>query len=385
MRRTGVAELPLHAGHVPAWLITRMIRLSRALIAVLVEEFGTEEVLLRLADPLWFQALSNVIGMDWDSSGSTTVTCGVLRQALADGELGILVAGGKGARSRRTPAELEEIGRQFGLGEDKIRELQRTSRLVAKVDHAAVQDGYQLYHHAMFVEREGRWAIVQQGMRPEQRVARRYHWVSERVVSFVVEPHTGVAGMRHSSILNMIARESQPVQELVLDLVTERKLAKDWARVAAAARGARPLIAYVEGEDLPQFRGRVIPELPRGVWERIYGAEPDTFEDLLLVPGVGPAVVRALALISELIYDTPPSRRDLVSHPFDPFRYSFAIGGKDGVPFPVDPKVVDEVIAQLEEAIEAARLGRKDKLRALERLRGLVRGWRYPSHLKRPT
>ena len=365
MRPRGIADLPLHRGGVPEWLAKRMVKLARAIVRVLVEEYGRREFVERISDPFWFQALGNVLGFDWHSSGLTTVVTAVLKTAIDPREMGIAVCGGKGAASLRTPRELERVGELLGLSTSRVEELKRASVLAAKVDNAAVQDGYSLYHHAVIVAEGGYWAIVQQGMRPEEKSARRYHWLGELVSSFVEEPHSSIVGdRRHEEVLDMTARESGGARRACVDLVRDGP----WR--------LRPVLARLEGfATLDEWLGdrsrvpRRVDKYLRMPWrinwralKRAYEIQPRNYEELLGIRGIGPSTVRGLALVAELIYGEEPSWRD-------PVKFSFAFGGKDGVPFPVDRKAMDEAIQFLEESIKMAELGYRERVEALKRLR----------------
>ncbi len=349
-RRTGTATLPLHGGSAPGWLFGRMVRLARAVVCALVEDVGPEGVLRRLCDPFWFQAFGCVLGFDWHSSGLTTTVCAALKEGLRglSAEVGLLVAGGKGAASRRTPDELRAYGDRFGLDADR---LVYASRLSAKVDNNAVQDGYRLYHHTFFVTRTGAWAVVQQGMREEDRTARRYHWLGESVCDFVCEPHAAVCADRTVPTLNLVARESEEARRIITELSWERP-----ERLMRELRAALSMPArhHVTVEDLDPGR------LQR-VFLRTYEAQVASFEALLGLPGVGAKTLRALALLSELLAGAPPSWRD-------PARFAFAHGGKDGHPYPVDRITYDRTVTVLEDAVRRARLGHRDRLEALRRL-----------------
>ena len=357
-RRTGTADLPLHGGHAPRWLFARMVRLARALVEVIALEFGVEEFLRRLADPFWFQAFGCVLGFDWHSSGLTTTVCGALKEAVSPmaEELGLFVCGGKARASRRTPEEILFWLEKCGLPED-FKSLVEKSRLSAKVDNTALQDGYQLYHHTFFFTRKGCWAVVQQGMNEKTAYARRYHWLSEKVERMTLEPHVGIAcERREREVLNLVARESERAQEAMVLLVKEEPevLLRELTR---AKRLVLPRRHTLSKEDLA----------PRGfkkVLLKTYEASPKDFEELLKVPGLGPKSLRALALLSELVYDAPASRQD-------PARYAFAHGGKDGHPFPVDRQVYDQSIAYLEELLSKARVAYTEKMKAFRRLHQL--------------
>jgi len=329
-----------------------MSRLARYVVLTLVEEFGPQEVLCRLSDPFWFQALGCLLGFDWHSSGLTTVVCAAIKEGLRglgkDG--GILVAGGKGRTSRKTPHEIEAWAEQLSFSPGP---LVYASRMAAKVDSAALQDGYQLYHHAFFFTPSGAWAVVQQGMNVERRYARRYHWLGEKVQDLVCEPHADIVSENVGEALNLVALESGPARHLSALLAREvgHKILKDLQAVATLEMPSRH---HLTPEDTDLRR------LEAGL-RKAYEAQPQDFEALLGVEGVGPATIRALALASELIYGVPASRRD-------PARYAYAHGGKDGHPYPVDKATYDRTVEALRKAVERARLGRRETLEALRRL-----------------
>ena len=368
MKRTGVAELPLHPGRCPPWLFVRMKRLGGAITEVIVQEYGRREFIRRIGDPFFFQALSCVLGYDWHSSGTTTVTMGALKEALKPEEFGIAVCGGKGRASKRAPNEIQKIADDFSLGEKKIDELIYGSKMSAKVDNACVQDGYQLYHHTFVFSEDGDWGVIQQGM--NGRLARRYHWLSDGVKSFVEEPHSGIAGDRREEVvLDMTAHESDEARSASVDLVKE-----DPNKLMVYVRGEeqRSLDDYFDRS--PQVLKLVMPtnhaitDLTEGTvvaLRRAYELQPENYEELVAIRGIGPKAVRALALISDLIYGKPPSWRD-------PAKYSFAHGGKDGIPFPVDNPTYQRTTEILESAIDMAKIGQMDKLNAVRRLREFI-------------
>ena len=368
-RRTGVADLRLHTGVAPSWLVSRMEKLASKVFALIYEEYGEDEVLARLSDPLFFQACSNVLGYDWDSSGATTVTCGVLKKVFDSEDLGLRAAGGKGKRSRHVLSEVRKIGEDFGLSQQEVSTITYASRMTAKVDSAAIQAGYQIYHHMIFVSRQGKWAVIQQGMRTDERLARRYHWLSSGIKSFVDSPHRGIVGQKaHDSVLDMTARQSEPCRALSTDLVSEGP--ERIRRLLNAVRhpNQETLTNWMEGGDRgePMPHYSVIPQ--RMDWDALreaYMIRPTSYEELLAIRGIGPATVRGLALISEIVFGTAPSWRD-------PVRFSFAYGGKDGIPFPVDKNAMDESIRVLADAVESAKVGDLERLRALRRLRRFV-------------
>lgn len=355
--RTGVADLPLHYGRVPRWLAERMSALARAIVEVIVEERGPEEFLRRLSDPFWFQAFGCVLGMDWHSSGMTTSVIGALKHALepmAD-SVGLYVCGGRGKHSRRTPDELRRVGERTGLDGDA---LGRTSRLVARVDNNAVQDGHTLYLHGFLVSAGGLWVVIQQGMCPDTRTARRYHWRSDRVEDFVNEPHEAVVGQSRGVILNLTDRRSEEARKTIQQLGAEPP-----DTVVAEVKRLRhaTLPAHHEVRPTDVFLRRLHATL-----EVAHRQPPSDFADLMLVPGLGPRTLEALALVSEVVYGAS-SRFE------DPARFAFAHGGKDGHPHPVPTKVYDRTIATLRNALAEAKLGRSEKIQAFRRLERQVR------------
>lgn len=352
MPKTGVAHLPLHAGSAPRWLYQRMVLLARQLTLVIVEEYGPGELLARLSDPHWFQALGCVLGFDWHSSGLTTVACAALKEGLSglEADTGLVVAGGKGATSRKTPSEIERAAERHGFAPEA---LVRASRLSAKVDSAALQDGYQLYHHTFIFTLDGHWAVIQQGMNEASGYARRYHWLSDAVSDFVVEPHAAIISQGRGPVLNMVAQEAEAARRVSTALASQ-----------SPERTLRE-IGSLQSLDLPRrhhlplasVRARRLEASLRAAYE----AHPGDFEALLGTEGVGPATIRALALIAHLVHGARASFRD-------PARFSFTHGGKDGHPFPVDRATYDRSIDVLRRAVERARLGHGEKLQALRRL-----------------
>ncbi len=391
-RNTGHADLPLHTGTVPRWLADRMMVLGTLITESLVENFGPDEVLVRLSDPLWFQSFGAVMGMDWHSSGITTSVLYALKRGLNPRakELGIYVCGGRGKYSRMTPDELLEIASREGLNGD---EFVRNSKLVAKVDNNAVQDGFQLYQHNFILTRNGNWTVVQQGMNPAQKKARRYHWCSTNIRSFVEEPHTGVVGENRGQILNLTDTKAAPARNSILEMSRENP-DRMIQEIAQIGKPASEIILLQDGKVKPAEQGLLFPELESsvqqqqiqytgrsiempqhhdvleqdvdlkrlgGVLATAYQAQPQDFESLLLTPGLGPRTLQSLALVSEVIYGTP-------SRFTDPARFSFAHGGKDGHPFPVPLKIYDESIRILRESIEKSKLGYNDKSDCIRRL-----------------
>ncbi len=344
-----------------------MKKLAYAISCVIIDEYGTGEFLDRLSSPFWFQSLGCVLGYDWHSSGVTTVVTGVLKTILDPKTHGIAIAGGKGRTSRRAPEELEKIGEIFNLSTSKVQNLIRASRLTAKVDNAAVQDGYTLYHHSFIVDERGNWVVIQQGMNLSDQTARRYHWSSKKLRSFVKEPHEAILGDKfRSRVLNLTAHESEECRRVSLDLVKENPLKLKRLFKAMTPRYQAKLSKWIkERPDEREYYCEIL-SMPRSInWsavKRLYELQPKNYEELLEARGVGRSTIRALALISEIIYGAPPSWKD-------PIKFTFAFGGKDGVPFPVDKDTMDEVYKILQSALERARLGSKDKINALNRLR----------------
>ena len=374
MRKTATFDLILHGGKAPPWLVSRMKKLGKAILRIIIEECGRVELLRRLSDPLWFQALSYVLGYDWNSSGVTTVMTGVLREILTP-DMGIMLAGGKGKRSLQTPEDIRRIGEIFGFSESKINELIKASRLVAKVDNAVLQDGYSLYHHAMLIDRDGLWAVIQQGMNVENKTARRYHWLSEKIKSFVIEPHEGIIGeIKLPFVLDMTSKRSLEAQKISVDLVNEglSRIKNDIAKLIRISKGIPSLMSFVdrsaeEKRLLPSIKIKILRNI-RVDWnalKKAYELSPKDYQELISIKGIGPGTIRALALIAELIYRAEVSWRD-------PLRYTFAVGGKDRVPYPVNIKRMEILSGILEDALREAKLGRKEKLMVLRRLSRLL-------------
>ncbi len=346
--KRGHADLPLHYGTVPPWLAQRMSLLGGAIVEAIVMEYGRPALLQRLSDPFWFQSLGCVLGMDWHSSGITTSVMNALKKAInkRSAELGVYVCGGRGKSSRQTPAELWEIAMRTGLNGD---ELVHHSRLSAKVDNTAIQDGYQLYLHSFVVTIEGEWTVIQQGMNPANRMARRYHWLSSALRSFLEEPHTSVCGQNQGLILNLTDREAKPAKEGILQLTQEDpgKLMRDVKLILPGHHEVRE-----KDVNLKRLGAALV---------LAHETDISDMESLLLLEGVGPRTIQSLTLVSEVIHGTP-------SRFTDPARFSFAHGGKDGHPFPVPTNVYDETIEVMDKAIHQARLGEKDKSEALRNL-----------------
>ncbi len=381
--KTGSADLPLHGGRVPAWLAVRMATLGRIVVEAIVHEYGRDELLRRLAHPFWFQSFGAVMGMDWHSSGITTSVIAALKRGLrpVQHELGLYVCGGRGAHARRTPAELQVVGERTGID---AKQLVYASRLTAKIDSAAVQDGYQLYLHAFVATSDGKWCVVQQGMNPEWREARRYHWQSENLPGFFESGHAAIEGRAMGRIINLADARAESSRRASVRLVQSGPEAiisvlRQCDREAVAAAARHPLQHSLNLTDSrcsePHLR---LPErhdvqASDVVLKRLHATlaaaavrGPVDFADVLLSPGVGARTVLALAFVAEVVHGAPARFTD-------PARYSLAHGGKDGHPFPVDLAVYDRTIEVLKRAVVHARLGKSDTLDALRRLDGQVR------------
>ena len=350
--RTGTAQLPLHGGRAPAWLFSRMVKLAREISIHVVSEYGSEEMLRRLSDPFWFQAFGCVLGFDWHSSGVTTTVTGALKEGLRglESDLGLFAGGGKGAVSRNTPHEIERACERLSID---ARPLVYASRMSAKVDSAAVQDGYQLYHHAFFFTPAGAWCVVQQGMNDADGMARRYHWLSTRVESYVNEPHAAVCAEVSAPTLNLVAEESAAVRD------TSTELARGKPEAVLGALKGLPALTMPKRHAV--LVADVNPQYLQKILLKTYDRAPESFEALLGMEGVGARTLRALALVSEIIYGTPASTRD-------PARFSFAHGGKDGFPYPVDTGTYDTTVEVLRAAVTKAGIDRSERVAALKRL-----------------
>ncbi len=349
MKRSGSADLPLHYGYVPQWLAERMAKLGLAVVETIVLDYGKDEVLRRLSDPFWFQSLGAVMGMDWHSSGITTSVMGALKRAVnpRSRELGIYICGGKGNHSRNTPNELLKISESTGLDGNY---LVKCSKLSAKVDNTAIQDGFQLYTHNFILSDEGKWTVVQQGMSAQSKTARRYHWHSDALTSFVDDPHTSIYGKNTGYILNMADKTAAPSRNGVMQIAGENPetMLKEISKLVM------PVHHDVQAKDVDLKR------LGAVLW-LAHEKRPADFEELLLLEGLGPRTLQSLALVSEVIHGTPSRFKD-------PARFSFAHGGKDGHPFPVPIKIYDETLGVLQTAIHKAKLGQNEKNEAIKRL-----------------
>jgi Uncharacterized conserved protein len=376
MEVEGIADLPLHTGHVPPWLVPIMKRLAKAIVEIMILELGPQKVVERFSNPLWFQGFNNIIGMDWDSSGSTTVTLGILKDITNPKVHGFAVLGGKGKNALKVPDEVDML--IFDVDKNKIKNI---SKIVAKVDSTLVQDGHQLYHHTMLVTEDGKWSVIQQGMNLEIKFARRYHW--KETDNFVVEPHSAISGIKTNVVVNVIDRDKDRTRKLILDLLRENpnKIVSLYTQAMAMLKGQSTLDMWIKGGSIAfvSKEARLIYMKPvdvnriKQVLREMYESNPLTFEEAL-INGLGPSTARALYLIADLIYNEPPSYKDPMNYPYDPFKYAFAIGGKDGIPYPVNRKAAWEVIYTLEDFITRAKLEEGDKRLALRKLKELSKG-----------
>jgi hypothetical protein len=355
MKRSGIADLPLHGGRVPPWLAERMTKLGTAITETIIHDYGTSAFLSRLSDPFWFQALGSVMGMDWHSSGITTSVMGALKRGLASraDELGLYICGGRGRYARLTPQELRKIADRRGFdGEGLV----RTSRLTARVDNNAIADGFQIYLHSFVVTSSGEWAVVQQGLNDRSGMARRYHWHSASVKDFVAEPHTGIVGENQGTIMNLVDSQARSAQEAMLEIAKENP-----EKTLNAARHLRlPAHHEVKEKDVDLKRLGAVLAIA-------YERELHDFAELLLVEKLGPRTLQSLALVAEVVHGAP-------SRFSDPARFSFAHGGKDRHPFPVPLKTYDGSLNFLRTSLDAARLGDKEKLEGFRRLERFARG-----------
>lgn len=377
MQRKGMANLPIHGGHAPRWLWNRMVKLSKAISEVILEEYGQKEFLERISNPYWFQSFSCVIGFDWHSSGTTTTTCGALRAALNEQDHGIVVLGGKGKNSLKTPRQLEKKGEYFNFKEHQIDDLIKSSRLTAKIDNSCIQDTYTLYQHNFFLTEKGSWAVVQQGMNLDEKYARRYHWMSDEFDKFLEDPHTAIScDKKENETLNMASKESKEVQKISLDLINDnpKHLRKYFRNKDPNQRSLMDFIKD-EDEDFSNFKAQESFTLPAHhpiykmdmndrefeVLKNAYEIQPENYEELIMLKGIGPKKIRALALISNIIYGEKASWRD-------PVKYSFAHGGKDGFPYPVDKETYDHSIETMKDALYQAKLDDNERISAVKRL-----------------
>jgi hypothetical protein len=354
VKRSGTADLPLHGGRVPPWLAERMTLLGSAVAECVVQSYGPSELLTRISDPFWFQALGCVMGMDWHSSGITTSVMGALKRGLNPrfAELGFSICGGRGRHSKRTPAELQDFAGRTGLDGNQ---LARTSRLTARIDNNAIADGFQLYLHSFVIHKSGEWAVVQQGMNQATSLARRYHWHSPAVRDFVSDPHSAIVGEPQGTILNLVDHRAGRAQQALLAIAHEPVT----TAISEIRRLTMPAHHDVRSEDLDLKRlGAVLAVA--------HEQDLRDFASFLLVEGLGPRTLQSLALVAEVVHGAP-------SRFADPARFSFAHGGKDGHPFPVPLKTYDESLSVLRRALDAAKLGHSEKLEGFRRLDRLTR------------
>jgi len=368
--KTGIANFPLDYGVCPKWLFERMTKLSRSIVQAIVFEFGPEEFLKRLADPVWFQSFGSVLAFDWNSSGLTTTTCGALKMGIwgMEKDLGLFICGGKGKTSRKTPEQIINWADRLSFPQNLADKLVYSSKISAKVDNTAIQDGFQLYHHSFIFTKSGKWTVVQQGMNEKSGQARRYHWLSDNVADFIEEPHSGISSNVRVKPLNLTAKESKRNKEVSTELIRDgyKTLINDLNLIKERQSGQLNLLRTLEmpGDDvLPRLTGDLDFTKSKyldKILYRVHEKSPLNFENLLMTEGVGPMTIRALSLVAELIYGAKPSYED-------PARYSFAFGGKDGVPFPVNRPVYDKTLDIIEKGIKKSDLSRKEREKALQR------------------
>jgi len=381
---SGIADLPLHTGHVPPWLYSRMVKLSGLVVELLVDEHGVRETIRLFSNPIFFQAFNNIIGMDWDSSGSTTITTAALKDSLSKRDVGIRVVGGKGVYALNVPIEIEELGKQWDVDAELLKTM---SRLSAKIDNTALQDGYRLYHHAMIIGSDGTWTVIQQGLNEKNRYARRYHiWMENDLLN---EPHTGIMGIKGEHALNMVSRISGEARETILDLVHQdtNKVVRDWALVKAMIKGNASILTYL-GKEAPRYYNPYVSGIFRPYTASINeeairrARDANDFRELLLTRGFGPSTMLALALIAELVYRDRVDWEDPAN--IDPRRYAFALGGKDGSPYPVNKEVYDAVIDVIQAIVDRARQDRGLTI-YLKHLANVAKQLNLPTDLVHPT
>ncbi|MBI2558676.1 DUF763 domain-containing protein [Candidatus Woesearchaeota archaeon] len=371
MLKTGIANLPLHNGQAPRWLFSRMIKLTQSVSEAVINEFGSDVFLSRLGDPFWFQSLACVVGYDWHSSGTTTVTCGALKQALNNQNLGIQIAGGKGKISKKALEEIENT--DFDLSTTKIEKLKYSSRMSAKVDNSLVQDSYQLYHHSFIFDEKGKWVVIQQGMNSETKYARRYHWLSDNIVDFVEEPHSAICcDSMNNETLDLTSKNSNEIKKISVDLVNDDiSHLKKYFNVRIKTKKSNSVQKTISDFNENQ-KTKIMTMVPRHtiiemgkrnmeMLQKAHEFQPQNYEELVAIKGIGAKTIRSLALISELIYGAEIQWKD-------PVKYSFAHGGKDRIPFEIDGKHYDETIEIMRNAVNDAKIGDKDRLNAIRRL-----------------
>ena len=374
MQAGGVANLPLHGGHAPRWLFNRMVKLTEGILDVILYEYDADEFLRRISDPHWFQALSCVIGFDWHSSGTTTTTCGALKMAIDPEEHGLMIAGGKGKNARKAPLDIETGSEIFSLSSKRTDELIHSSKISAKIDNSCIQDSYNLYHHSFIFNESGNWAVVQQGLNTGNRYARRYHWLSESIDKIIEEPHHGICcDDLRSETLDMTSKMSSEARKISVDVVRDNP---DHLRRYFKRESQTLLTDFFEDHSSKKLKEVNMPshhpvldidlsEQEFKVLKNAYELQPESYEELISLKGMGPKKIRALALISDLVYGAKSSWDD-------PVKYSFTHGGKDGFPYPVDREVYDHSIYTLKEALNEAKIGKKDKYSAIRRLESFI-------------
>lgn len=362
--RTGIAELPLHYGRCPRWIFERMRDLGKSIIEIIVLEYGRKELLKRFSNPFWFQAFGCVLGYDFHSSGITTTVTGAVKEALKYANLGVFVAGGKGKTSLKTPEEIRSLGEMVSLTTSKIEKLVYASKMAAKVDNAVLQDGFTLYHHTIIFDETGRWVVIQQGMNTSKSYARRYHWISDKVKSFVQEPHAAIASdLKQDFVLDMTSRKSKEAQKTCVDLVKDnpKHVYRDLLLLKSGPQ--KSLEHFLKGVE--KIKRIDYLKMPLNVnWEALkkaYEFQPKNYEELVSIRDIGPSTIRGLAYVANLIYGKPISWKD-------PSKFAFAYGGKDGVPHPVNRKAMDESIEFLSEIIEKSEIEKRKRLNILKRL-----------------
>ena len=373
--------MTLDTGRCPPWLFERMVKLGREMTRVLIEEYGPDEYIKRIADPVWFQSFGTVLAFDWNASGLTTILTAALKEGIRgqEREWGVFIAGGKGKTSRKTPDQINEWGVKLNLTPEYVKNLEYNSRMAAKVDSALVQDGYQIYHHSFFFSRNGAWAVVQQGMNQNNQTARRYHWFSESAKDLICEPHSGISSQLFGKkVLNLVSKDSAQNREvstemvqgsyatLLKDIQLLRKHYTPVSRTATFKKGDDKLkLAAFDGVEFKhhsiEYEDFSKSKYLEKILRRVVSEQPQTYEKLVAMPGVGPKTMRALSLVAEIIYGAETSYDD-------PARYSFAHGGKDATPYPVDRDTYDETISILERAVRRTRLTPAAKDKVLRKL-----------------
>ncbi|MHA1380593.1 MAG: DUF763 domain-containing protein [Candidatus Helarchaeota archaeon] len=369
MQRTGITDLKLHGGHAPQWLLKRMKKLSSAIMNIIYDEFGSKEILQRLSNPLWFQALSCVIGMDWNSSGTTTVLCGVLKRVL-NKNLGILEAGGKGKQSRKTKEDLTYIASAFNFSEEKLNRLKYLSKIIAKVDNSVIQDGYNLYIHTFFVNEEGNWTVVQQGLNSLNNMSRRYHWFSDNINDLIDEPEEEIISqVTHQDVLDLTWKKNKEIRQTTLDLIKEKpqKTINLINSIKLRSELGQTTLSTFFNERTKQKNMKYYYKLmPRHmkwkVLKKLYEFQPKKYEEFVATEGVGPGVIRGLSFVSSVIFDKEIKFRD-------PVKYALAFGGKDGEPYPINRNEMDQSINYLRSVISDLKIKDREKLNALKGLK----------------